>query len=153
MVYLLFVINYMINWCLICITIAFGLQYFGCTWGQVMAISTILLTGSLLFFSTTGRKYLRIDIPHRPLSGRERYYLEPIVNEVFSKAELKNPPKVFIHENKESNAMVVGDALILHTGLLRIASREELAAVIAHEVGHIKNKDLQIGRASCRERV
>jgi len=47
-----------------------------------------------------------------------------------------------MQEESFPNAMVVGDAIILTTGLLRIANRNEVAAVIAHECGHIVNKDL-----------
>lgn len=105
-------------------------------------ITTIVLVSALIFFSTTGAKYLRFNIPHRKLTPYEEEYLNPILNEVFEKAKIKNPPKVFIIDNPDSNAMVVGDALILYTGLLIMATHEEVAAVIAHEVGHIVNRDL-----------
>jgi len=142
MAYILFVVNFIINWCLIFIIIAFGLQYLNGTWAMVATLTTIILIGAILFFSTIGAKFLRIGIKHRPLTKHEANYLNPILDEVFNRAGLKKAPKIFMQEEKHPNAMVVGDAMIITTGLLTIAHRDEVAAIIAHECGHILNKDL-----------
>jgi heat shock protein HtpX len=62
-------------------------------------------------------------------------------------AEARLPmPKVFITENPQPNAFATGRnpehaAVCVTTGLLSRVSNEELAGVIAHELGHVKNRD------------
>lgn len=55
-------------------------------------------------------------------------------------------PKVYVIENPQPNAFATGRnpenaAVAATTGLLRSLSREEIAAVMAHELGHVKNRD------------
>lgn len=101
-----------------------------------------MLVSIIVFFSTVGIRYLKFGIKFRPLNQQEEAYLNPILKKVFMKANLKKTPKVFMQDENFPNAMVVGDSMILTTGLLRVANRDEVAAVIAHECGHIINKDL-----------
>ena len=55
-------------------------------------------------------------------------------------------PKVYVMENPQPNAFATGRnpehaAVAVTTGLLNTVGREELAGVIAHELGHVKNRD------------
>ena len=55
-------------------------------------------------------------------------------------------PKVFIAENPQPNAFATGRnpehaAVCATSGLLARLNNEELAGVIAHELGHVKNRD------------
>jgi heat shock protein HtpX len=55
-------------------------------------------------------------------------------------------PRVFVMGNPQPNAFATGrnpqnGAVAVTTGLLEILSRDELAAVISHELAHIKNHD------------
>ncbi|HEY0265876.1 MAG TPA: zinc metalloprotease HtpX [Rhizomicrobium sp.] len=62
-------------------------------------------------------------------------------------AEAKLPmPKVFITENPQPNAFATGRdpdhaAVCVTTGLLAQVNQEELAGVLAHELGHVKHRD------------
>jgi len=55
-------------------------------------------------------------------------------------------PRVYVMENPQPNAFATGrnpehGAVAVTTGLLNTVNREELAGVLAHERGHIKNRD------------
>ncbi|HHV15184.1 MAG TPA: M48 family metalloprotease [Gelria sp.] len=142
MAYILFTINFCISWCVLFAVLMIPLAHFQVSWTMGATITTIVSVVSIIFFSTSGAKFLRAHFPHRPLSKQEAAFLNPILEEVFERAKLKKRPKVFMQDELSPNASVVGDAIIITTGLLRIANRNEVAAVIAHECGHIANKDL-----------
>ncbi len=141
MAYILFMLNFCVNWCILFVITAFALEHLHATWTIIAVTTTVMLIGIIIFFSTVGAKYLKFGIKFRPLNQQEAAYLNPIFKEVFEKAKIK-PPKIFMQDENLPNAMVVGDSMILTTGLLRVANRNEVAAVIAHECGHIVNKDL-----------
>lgn len=57
------------------------------------------------------------------------------------------PPKAYIIEEVSPNAFATGrdeehSSVVVTKGLLETMNREELQGVIAHEIGHIKNRDI-----------
>ncbi|MDQ0467534.1 zinc metalloprotease HtpX [Labrys wisconsinensis] len=55
-------------------------------------------------------------------------------------------PRLYLIDNPQPNAFATGPnpqnaAVAVHTGLLQILSRDEVAGVIAHELAHIKHRD------------
>jgi heat shock protein HtpX len=75
--------------------------------------------------------------------------LHSMVRQLSLKAGLPMP-KVFIIDQEQPNAFATGrnpekGVVAVTTGIVRILSRNELAGVIAHELAHIKNRDILVG--------
>jgi heat shock protein HtpX len=71
-----------------------------------------------------------------------------LVRQLADNAQLPMP-KVYIVENPQPNAFATGRdpqhaAVCATTGLIERCTREELAGVMAHELGHVKNRDTLI---------
>jgi len=71
--------------------------------------------------------------------------INELVNNLASKAKLK-VPKIYEIDIKEANSFSTAStknnsAIALSQNLINILSKEELQAVIAHEISHIKNND------------
>ena len=72
-----------------------------------------------------------------------------IVRRLAQKAELPMPT-VYTMEQNQPNAFATGrnpkhGAVAVTTGIMKILSREELEGVIAHELAHIKHRDVLVG--------
>jgi heat shock protein HtpX len=82
-------------------------------------------------------------------SSPDFYYL---VEELARRAGLPMP-KVYLINDDTPNAFATGRnpqhaAVAATTGIIRILNRDELAGVMAHELGHIKNRDTLISTVS-----
>tara|TARA_Y100000310_G_C20656562_1_gene802250 strand:+ start:313 stop:1170 length:858 start_codon:yes stop_codon:yes gene_type:complete len=71
-----------------------------------------------------------------------------MVQEIVHTAKLPMP-KIYIIDMPQSNAFATGRnqnhaAIAVTTGILNLLNKNELKGVLAHEIGHIKNKDILI---------
>ncbi len=81
-------------------------------------------------------------------SQSEYTQLYSIVNNLSQKASIPMP-RVYIVENESPNAFATGrdpsnGVVAVTTGIMRILSRDELEGVLAHEMSHIKHRDILI---------
>ncbi|MBF0453375.1 MAG: zinc metalloprotease HtpX [Magnetococcales bacterium] len=88
----------------------------------------------------------------REVGPQEAPELVGIVTELARRGGLPMP-RVFIIDDASPNAFATGRdpehaAVAATSGLLRILSREELAGVMAHELAHVKNRDILVGTIS-----
>lgn len=84
----------------------------------------------------------------KPVSEHENKRLYQIVNEISHLADIPMP-KVYIMPQEHPNAFATGRnpkhaAVACTQGLLELMNDDELKGVIAHEIGHIKNRDILI---------
>ncbi|MGQ9618958.1 MAG: M48 family metalloprotease [Candidatus Aminicenantia bacterium] len=83
--------------------------------------------------------------PANPSRFREQQLIN-VVKEMAIAAGIPGP-KVWVMEEASPNAFATGRneklaSICVTTGLLETMNREELQGVIAHEIGHIKNRDI-----------
>ncbi len=82
------------------------------------------------------------------VSSAEAPELHSMVERLSSRAGLPKP-RVYVIDQQTPNAFATGRnpqhaAVAVTTGLLHLLSRDELEGVVAHELAHIKNRDILI---------
>ena len=114
--------------------------------GLVMALIMAL---GLNFFSywNSDKIALRMN-GAREVSPAEAPELHSIVEELARRANLPKP-RVYIIDSQTPNAFATGRnpehaAVAVTVGLLNLLNRQEIAGVLGHELGHIKNRDILI---------
>ncbi len=120
--------------------------FLACGWliggqtGMVIAfgLALVMNVGSYWF---SDKLVLRMYGAH-PVEGTA---LNAIVEELAARGNMP-VPKVYLIESDQPNAFATGrnpenGAVAATTGLMRRLSRDEVRAVMAHEMGHVKNRD------------
>ena len=118
--------------------------------GQQGMIIALVLAGAMNFFSYwfSDKMVLRM-YNAQEVSPSEAPELYDMVSELTGRAGLPMP-KVYIIPQESPNAFATGrnpeHAVVAVTqGLLKLMGREEIKGVLAHELSHIKNRDILIG--------
>src|ERR1035437_548473 len=114
--------------------------------GMTMAF---LLSGGVNFFSYwfSDKIVLRM-YRAEPIEEQDNPRFYGIVRRLAERADLPMP-KVYIIQDDSPNAFATGRnpshaAVAATTGIMRLLNDEELAGVMAHELGHVKNRDILI---------
>jgi heat shock protein HtpX len=124
-----------------------GLGYlFGGVTGLIVAFGFALLM-NLWTYWFSDKLALRMARAHQ-VAPEQEPRLHRMVEDVAGMAGLPKP-KVYVVQNDAPNAFATGrnpehSAVAVTTGIMRILNEDELKAVLAHEMGHIKNRDILI---------
>ncbi|NPA05074.1 MAG: M48 family metalloprotease [Crenarchaeota archaeon] len=82
-------------------------------------------------------------------AGPELDWLRLELRRLAERSGLGKPPRLVVAETDAPNAFAYGNPLTgyyvaVTRGILRIMPREELVAVIGHELGHLRHRDVQV---------
>jgi heat shock protein HtpX len=136
---------------LVGVGIALGMFFSGTQQGAILG-GVVALGGWLilwLFTRSRGDDVLLQMAGARQIEKRDHPQLYNVVEEMSIAAQLPTMPRVFIVDDPSPNAFAVGRdpknaAVAVTIGLLRLLNRDELQGVVAHEIGHIKNRDVAL---------
>ena len=100
---------------------------------------------SLLLSKWMAKRSMGVQLIETPRSNEEKWLFDTVA-ELSEKAEIKMP-EVGIFPSYQSNAFATGwnknDALVaVSSGLLQRMNRDEVRAVLGHEIGHVANGDM-----------
>ncbi|MFQ3632697.1 zinc metalloprotease HtpX [Roseiflexus sp.] len=121
-------------------------RWFGGTQGMIIAfLLAAIINGGAYWFSD---KLALSMAGAREVSRHEAPQLYHMVAHLAQRAGLPMP-RVYLIDTAAPNAFATGrdpqhGAVAVTTGLLHLLNDQEVAAVIAHELGHIKNRDTLI---------
>ncbi|HSW64412.1 MAG TPA: zinc metalloprotease HtpX [Dissulfurispiraceae bacterium] len=114
-----------------------------------MTIALIMAFGINFFSYWFSDKIVLRMYKAQPITEAEAPELYGMVRRLAQRAQLPMPKVAIINED-QPNAFATGrnpehGTVAVTTGLMRILSREELEGVLAHELAHIKNRDILVG--------
>jgi len=121
-----------------------GLGYtFGGSGGAMIAL-VVAAAMNLFTFWNADKIVLRMHNA-REVDGSSAPEFVGIVNQLATRARLPMP-KVYLIDQDQPNAFATGRnpenaAVAATAGLLRLLDRDEVAAVMAHELAHVRNRD------------
>jgi len=122
----------------------------GAVGGKSGAMMFFIISLGMNFFSYYFSDKVAISMTRsRPVSEAEAPELYDIVQRLAKRAGMP-VPRIYITPSPQPNAFATGRnqahaAVAVTDGLLRILNRNELEGVLAHELSHIRNKDVLIG--------
>ena len=108
-------------------------------------IFALLMNVGSYFFS---HKIVLAMYRAKEVSKTQQPVLHEIVEKLSKQAQIPKP-KIFLIPTQSSNAFATGrnpkNAVVAATeGIMKLLSRHELEGVLAHEIAHIKNRDILI---------
>ena len=120
-------------------------SFFGQTGLTVAIIIVVLMNFITYFFSD---KIALMMYRAKEIKNNEYPHFHSIIEELCKENKMKKP-KLYIIPSEQSNAFATGRneknaAVACTEGILKLLTKEELKGVLAHELSHIKNKDILI---------
>jgi heat shock protein HtpX len=122
----------------------------GSIWGQGglilgLGLGVVFVGGSYWFSDKVAVKAARA----KPVSEQEAPQLYAIVRDLTQRADMPMPA-IYIAPASQPNAFATGRnehhaAVAVTQGLLQVVDENELRGVLAHEISHVRNRDILIG--------
>lgn len=114
--------------------------------GMYLAVIIALIMNGVSYFYSD--KIALMASGAKPLSKKQAPGLYDMVEDLAKKMRLPMP-KLYITKDKQANAFATGRspshaAVAVTQGILDTLSKEELRAVLAHELSHVQNRDILI---------
>lgn len=136
-------------------TLLAGLAGFLVLVGTLLAGPTGTLIGAVFGFALVGWSYWSSDrlavrsARAREVQPGELEWLRLDLEELARRADMV-PPRLFISPDMQPNAFATGrnerTAVVCVTqGLLAVLDRDEVRGVVAHEIAHVRHRDILIG--------
>jgi len=113
-----------------------------------VAGATIIFFFQLVAYMWAAESILLSGMGARELTFDESPRLFNIVEEMKLASGLQHMPRIYLIDEAAPNAFAIGrkpenSAIAVTAGLMHRLNRDELQGVIAHEVGHLNNRDVQ----------
>jgi len=118
--------------------------------GRQGMIIALIFAGGMNFFSYWYSDKMVLKMYRaQPASANQEPELYSIVRTLANRAQLP-VPKVYIIPQDQPNAFATGRnpehaAVAVTRGLMNLLNRDEIEGVLAHELAHVKNRDILIG--------
>ena len=113
-----------------------------------LAVAGLILAVQAGIYFGAAESVVLQGVPVHEVSREEIPRLHNLVEEMQIAAGLATPPRILLVTDPAPNAFAIGRspekcAVAVTTGLLQRLNRDELQGVLAHEIGHIRNRDVQ----------
>ncbi|MEA1958781.1 MAG: M48 family metallopeptidase [Chloroflexota bacterium] len=127
---------------------AIGEVFFDSGVSGIILASIVWLIMNLVAFSQGDQVFLAIS-KAKKIDRGDYPQLYNVVEEMKIASGLPVMPDIYIIDDPAPNAFATGrnpnkSAIAVTSGLMRTMNRDELQGVIAHEMGHIKNRDVML---------
>lgn len=119
-------------------------------YGQSAYLLLAVLLGFTIFITLIqyllAPKIIKFFTNMKPL-GDEYKWIHDMADDIVKKAGMKKKPKLYLVNDGTPNAFAFGYGknhayVALHTGLVEKLNKDEIKAVLAHEIGHVKHNDI-----------
>ncbi len=117
--------------------------------GRTGLTIALILAGGMNFVSYWWSDKIVLWMYRAKEADKKKYtQLYSIVKEITTKTHLPMP-KVYVIDTPQSNAFATGRnpkhaAVAVTLGIMQLLEEKELRAVLSHEIGHVKNRDILI---------
>jgi heat shock protein HtpX len=113
----------------------------------VLPVSAIIIVAYTWSSYQYGDQIVLASTRARPAEGNDFIYLNNVAEGLSIAAGIPTP-KVYVIDNPEINAFATGkdpehSSIAVTTGALQKLNRAEIEGVVAHEMSHIRNRDIQ----------
>jgi heat shock protein HtpX len=124
------------------VSVRFGLD-------SLAVVGVIGIVYGVFSYFASGSMVASMAGAHGPITKEQNPDLVRVVENVAIGAGLKQTPPVYIVDDPAPNAFAAGRDpahayVCVTSGLLQLMDKRELEGVIAHEIGHIRNRDVRL---------